>query len=152
MSYTEPSIDYARNVAAAAQIRSSMEAADRRRRSVLDEKHGQIAGDGSVCGFVELSDVGEALVDVNFPYTFLEEPVPTFGYVFGASSWPEDGQFPLYGASVVQWTMNGRHYVGATLAISVSGSSGQEGKLSYRFEARSFANPVGGVTRVTDPL
>lgn len=145
-------ISHAQSIAAASRLRHLLEAPRVRERALRDEMHGAIVGDGAVTGFIEVTDIGEAITDVWFPYMFIDEPVFTYGYTLAPSSWPEQTHFPTNSATVVDWYMSGRYFTGAQVTIVVTGTTGQEGKLNYRFEGRSFANPVGGITRVTDPL
>lgn len=102
----------------------------------------QVAAQGTwVMGRVLVEGVGEAQVDVVFPVTFGERPLPILGggeMVVGDS--PEVARYPTANAIVASWDTDGTYYRGATLAISTTGRAMQQLYVTFAFVGLALTN------------
>jgi hypothetical protein len=126
----------------------------RTNRSYTETLGEQAVRDGSAVGHVSVEGAGESTAVITFPIVFVEKPVFTAGLELGENVALVQGSFPTWSATVRSWQtrtqQNTPLYVGATLGIVVNGVA--KSILHYRFEARSFMNPVGPETSVTATL
>lgn len=126
-------------------ISQSLRTALRTHRNYVETLAEQSVRDGSAVGFVAISGEGESVAEIQFPIKFLEKPVFTVGFELADNVPLEWGSFPQCSATVATWMIEPPDisplYVGAIVGIVTSGVS--RSVLHYRFEARSFTNPVG---------
>lgn len=102
--------------------------------------------DTQVMGRVLVKGSGEVLVDVNFPVTFSEKPLPILG---GAELTdghnPVTDSFPKVNSTVINWdTFMGESgnvfYTGAKLSIVVVGAGSQHIWSTYAFTGSALTN------------
>jgi hypothetical protein len=93
--------------------------------------------------------VGESVAPLNFPVTFIEKPIFTYGSELYPGQGVADGEFPEATAMVIDWKIVEKgpktYYTGATVATVLVGPSGTRIFLNYRFEGKAIANPVNSV-------
>jgi hypothetical protein len=138
---------------ARASIQSNLEW----RRYDLERADSFTAKYSVVQGAVYIGGAGEALAAVAFPVLFFERPIFTFGHELADNTWPVAGQFPVASASIAQWDIKVRpdtkqYWVGAELAICLTGPSDMRSHLHFRFSGQAFRNPVSADTNTTDTL
>lgn len=118
-------------------------------RATLQRVHEASAKETWVMGRVLVQGVGETMVDVTFPVTFGERPLPVLGggeYI--NDHMPEWNAFPTCQAVVVKWntktTSGGTgqpdYYTGATLAITTTGPVDQRIEMSFAFVGVALTN------------
>lgn len=120
-----------------------------RRREELGRMGEQTAKNGIVEGKVLLeasSGSGQAILDVNFPVVFVEEPVPTFGYVLEENE-AVQGLLPSCTSIVVNWVKQSKtddrvYWTGCRLGVRVEAWEGILFWASYQFSGTSLQNPV----------
>jgi hypothetical protein len=142
---------------AGAQFDRSLASATTRRGRSLESLAEQTVKNGMVHGFVEIDGTGEAMVDVTFPATFLEKPAFTFGFELADNTWPTDGAFPVYSASVITWVTSKRsndrvYYLGARLGVVIFGVSDMRSILHYIAAGQKFTDPVNNDFSIGAPL
>lgn len=100
-------------------------------------------------GRILVEGVGETTVDITFPVSFGERPLPILGGgEYLNDHQPEWTQFPTCQAVVVKWhtkTQSGGvgqpdYYVGATLAVTVFGPPDQRIEMSFAFVGSALTN------------
>ena len=140
--------------ALATQIQSSMQRAIRDQRTYVETLAEQGVRDGNVHGFINLPQDGETMVTVKFPVSFMEKPLFTCGLEMAENTWITQGAFPLYSATVTNWTTqrpaDSTIWIGVTLGIVTIGA--MRSILHYNFQGRTFAAPVGTEQSVASPL
>lgn len=126
-------------------ISQSFRSALRSHRNYVETLAEQSVRDGSAVGFVEITGEGESVAEIRFPIKFLEKPVFTVGFELADNVSLEWGSFPLCSATVATWLTEPPEisplYIGAIVGVVTDGAS--KTVLHYRFEARSFSNPIG---------
>jgi hypothetical protein len=107
-----------------------------------------------VSGYVLLAhgaDVttAEATVDLDFPVTFTEKPVFTFGGELDKNHRALAGSYPTISAVIVNWEISGEidgategRYIGASIACVTSGQAAQNIWLHYSFKGKAMRNPL----------
>jgi hypothetical protein len=137
-------------------INRSLQEAMKSRKVYTENLDEQSVRNGTVQGFVELDGAGEALVDITWPLTFLEKPVFAPGLELADNNWLEDGNFPLWSATVVRWNapmLSGYpSYRGALLGIVVFATPDTQSILHFTFEAQSYTSPTGLAQSLTGTL
>jgi hypothetical protein len=102
--------------------------------------------DGVAMGMIDLSGPGESTATVDFAMTFCEKPVFTFGFELGASSWIQQGQFPIGTAVIMSWVTQQFNeltvWTGAKLAMVLTGVAGPS-VCHYHFMGRALSIPTG---------
>ena len=136
-------------------VRASIQSNLEWRRYDLERADAMTAKYSVVQGAVYIAGVGEALASVAFPLYFYERPIFTFGHELADNTWPVAGQFPVVSASVAQWDIKTRpdtkqHWVGAELAICLTGPTDMRSHLHFRFSGHGFRNPTATDTNTTD--
>lgn len=111
-----------------------------------------------VSGQFLISGSGEVLVDVNFPCSFEEIPLFSFGGAMEIGSPVAQGSFPTISAVVVAWNftelpMKGsRIYKGATIAVVTTGASDQQMWINWHFTGHAFVNPVSNSAETSQTI
>jgi len=104
----------------------------------------------SVVGFVEVTGVGEAIITVTFPVTFIERPTMLFGGELGTNGVLVDGSFPTINVMVKEWTtykkQQATYWTGAVLVLVATGSSEQQIIANWK------ADPLHGPTATDDVI
>lgn len=140
--------------ALASQLNLSVQRAIRDRHSYVETMAEQVMQDGHVHGFIDLPTEGEVLVPVQFPLSFAEKPLFTYGLEMAENTWISSGSFPIHSATVTGWETqrpaDSMLWVGATLGIVVIGA--MRSILHYSFEGCAFTSPVGTELSVSSPL
>lgn len=106
---------------------------------------------GAVQGFVEVAGIGELFVGIEFPLTFAQKPLFTYGSEVAANTVLESGNFPVVSATVYRWftvtdSTEAPFYTGATLAVCVFGPATLVSTLHYSFAGVSFSKPDASFT------
>lgn len=90
--------------------------------------------------------VGEAEIEIPFPVWFTDMPGFSFGSSLDGTS-PEGGNFPTVSAVVTRWYTEskrgdgtGLFYVGANVAVVLSGHDEQRAILHTHFEGKALRN------------
>lgn len=140
--------------ALATQINASMQRAIRDQRTYVETMAEQTIRDGHVHGFIELASDGEFVATVQFPISFAEKPLFTYGLEMGENTWLSEGNFPIHSATVASYAIqrpaDSTLYVGATIGIVAIGAP--RSILHYSFEGRTFTVPTGTELAVGTPL
>ena len=93
---------------------------------------------GDINGLV----TGETLVQVTFPFTFIEKPNFTFGYELGVNQPATSGQFPQLTAGVHAWTGKSAGYTalytGATIGVAATAPLGMRLIVHYLFKGKAM--------------
>lgn len=123
----------------------ALRAEEQRRRTYLEATAERQAKYGTVQGFVDVTGPGETVVTVSFPVMFMEKPNFSAGLELADNNWLTLENFPVWSATVGQWTINRsssgvNRYVGAQIGL-VLFSPAMRGVLHYSFVAKSFTNP-----------
>jgi hypothetical protein len=138
----------------ASQVNASMQRAIRDQRQYVETLAEQAIRDGHVHGFIDLPSDGEVLVSVQFPLSFMERPLFTYGLEMAENAWIAYGSFPIHSATVTGWTIRRPSdldlWVGATIGIVTVGA--MRSILHYSFEGRVFTLPVGTEQTASTPL
>lgn len=128
------------------------------RRTDVERIEGMAGAVHNVAGFIELSDVGEVTVEVNFPVRFIERPAFSFGAEMGENQQILPGQFPTAYGMVLRWNFGIREetgakfYDGATLIIVSKGAPQQRIVFHWQMEGRALRNPLHTVGSVNQSL
>lgn len=90
------------------------------------------------------TDRGEVLVDVRFPLTFTERPIPSFGAELEHNQSPVAGFFPTVSAVVTRWEKPEfvEQYTGAKVAVMVTGHAGMLILVALQFRGKGIQNPT----------
>jgi hypothetical protein len=108
--------------ALATQINASMQRAIRDQRNYVETLAEQAIRDGHVHGFLHLPQDGESVVTVQFPISFMEKPLFTYGLEMDENAYIARGSFPIHSATIISWTTrrpsDSTLWVGATLGIA----------------------------------
>jgi len=108
-------------------------------------KNGVVAGRASI--ICSSAGVSNALVEIKFPVSFVDQPLFLYGADLPSYEWPDDCLYPSLHATVIDWiqrelTDDRRYYVGALVACRTSGWIDMEIFLNYLFLGVSLRNPV----------
>lgn len=130
-----------------------MQNAMNKRRNDIDRVESMQVKVTRVSGRVRVIGTGEVTVDVDFPVRFREIPIFLSGSTLGDNYTPAAGRFPTLNATVVNWVKRdevteggfGGYYVGATIAIVVSGSTDQHIWLNWCMEGKAVRNPLNTI-------
>lgn len=131
------------------------------RRANLDRSASMTGGRISLDGFIDLSGVGEATIEVPFPMQFVERPVITSGGgELAEGETLEAGRFPRWNVGVKDWRFTERSegaariYTGALLVVVCEGRDDpdrpQQSTAHYKVEGTAIVNPVG--SSLSDPI
>src|SRR5690606_6232292 len=101
----------------------------------------------TVSGERLVDGIGEVVVDVNFPVSFTQKPLMQYGSELDANQTVSDGSFPTVGVTVLRYNikrgdLDQLYYIGATLAISITGSSSQKTWLHYHVSGKGITNSI----------
>ena len=116
-------------------------------RFQLDRVSRVAAQDTWVMGRVLVEGVGEVTVDVPFPVSFGERPLPILGGgELEISDSTEKHNYPTATAVVVDWHMDstGVYYEGAKLAVTTAGRLGQRIYVTFAFVGMALSNRAQG--------
>lgn len=138
----------------ATQINTSMQRAIRDQRKYVETLAEQTMQDGHVHGFIDLASDGEVMVSVNFPLSFMEKPLFTYGLEMAENAWISHGSFPIHSATVTSWATrrpaDTTLWVGASLGVVTVGA--MRSILHYSFEGCAYTPPVGTELSASTPL
>jgi hypothetical protein len=117
-----------------------------RQNEQITRRYAKLVHDGVAMGMVDLAGAGESTATVDFAMTFCEKPVFTFGFELGASSWVQQGQFPIGTAVILSWVTQQFNeltvWTGAKLAMVLTGVAGPSA-CHYHFMGRALSIPTG---------
>lgn len=120
-----------------------------RRRNTLERVDDMSAKDTTVSGRTLFVGLGEILYDIKFPVGFSTKPIFHPGAELDAGFSPVSTQFPTLGAFVVAWDVKNKvegafdgYYVGCTVALTITGSTGQQSWFHWSFRGTAIRNPV----------
>lgn len=147
------SLAHAQNMLAGT-ISSVMQQTMERRRVHTEAQADIRIRDGLAQGTVELEGSGETLVEVAFPITFTLPPIFAPGLELRGNTSLQWGAFPIWSATVGYWhtedVAETTNYIGATIGVVTFNAA--RANFHYTFAGRSFVNPVGASTSVSQTL
>lgn len=119
------------------------------RRATIDQISQVGAQDTWVSGRVRIEGVGEVLVEVKFPVTFGERPLPLLGAAeIDPSYSPREGFFPEVKCAITRWDTIGKtagtdpadYYTGVQISVRTAGDRDQRVWMSYAFVGTALTN------------
>lgn len=117
------------------------------RRADLDRIDSMMVKVHTVTGWLDVTNAGEASVDVNFPVWFIEKPGFYFGGELADGFSPVETDFPTISVMVLRWDIEtrglGEYWVGATLGVVTTGAADQKVTVHWHMEGKALRNPVG---------
>jgi hypothetical protein len=116
------------------------------RRGTLERQTTIQGQDFTVSYALPVAGAGEALVDINFPVWFSQEPTVSQGGVLRPNTVLVQGNYPEFSIWVFRWKTRERnshvYYEGATLACVVKGDPDQRTTLHFLAQGPALQNPV----------
>ncbi len=100
-----------------------------------------------------IDGMGESIQSVNFPIKFIEIPLFSYGFELAPGHALESGSFPSGTSIITKWSTVSDEiagyqaqelYEGATIGVSLVGSSGQKIWVHWRMEGVAIVSPVHG--------
>lgn len=117
------------------------------RRSEVEKIQESFVRVNRIQGWIKVSGVGELVVPITWPVWFIERPSFNPGYELDEASPLDTGDFPQWSFTVSAWEKTtageiGEYWVGADLALVISGNPEQIGWVHWAMEGKAL-NALG---------